>query len=291
MFSIHPSAEQHHQHRRRHETSDPSSVSARAGDSDGGGSGSGARSISGFAKDEAIPAGYLKFRFNEDCQFATCGYRNHQSHFHCLRDNCYYSFCDKTRFVQHTARHERLDKLMGSDFKQFRSNMNCGYDGCEHSQQQQQNRLLEGTLRIKLLIIRITINELIPCLLAEDAAAETATTSGGSAKLRNSSKSSHFHCQKCDYTCTDTNKVVAHRRQHNKTDFIRLSGFRKVASSEPCFSGGEGEAPTMNEGGGTVGATKCHYSGKQTHYHCLVCSTVVLNRSQLAVHRHKGQSK
>ena len=88
-----------------------------------------------FSKDEAIPAGYLKFRFNEDCQFATCGYRNHQSHFHCLRDNCFYSFCDKTRFVQHTARHERLDKLMGEDFKQYRSNMNCGYEGCEHGLQ------------------------------------------------------------------------------------------------------------------------------------------------------------
>lgn len=102
------------------------------------------RSVSGFAKDEAIPPGYLKFRFNEDCQFATCGYRNHQSHFHCLRDNCFYSFCDKTRFVQHTARHERLDKLMGSEFKQFRSNMNCGYVGCEYGLQHQQQQQTEG---------------------------------------------------------------------------------------------------------------------------------------------------
>lgn len=137
--------------------------------------------------------------------------------------------------------------------------------------------------------------------------------------LRHTSKSSHFHCQKCDYICTDTNKVVAHRRQHNKTDFIRLSGFRKVASSEPCFSG-SGEASSSQdqqqqqqhnnsninsssgsgseEGGGgagagesPVGGIKCHYSEKQTHYHCLVCNSVVLNRSQLAVHRHKGQPK
>lgn len=102
--------------------------------------------VSNFSKDEAIPSGYLKFRFNEDCRFATCGYRNHQSHFHCLRDNCYYSFCDKTRFVQHTARHERLDKLMGNDFKQFRSNMNCGYEDCEYVQQQQQQQQQESRL-------------------------------------------------------------------------------------------------------------------------------------------------
>lgn len=84
-------------------------------------------------KDEPIPQGYLKFRFNEDCNFSNCGYRNHQSHFHCCRTDCYYSFCDKTRFVQHTARHERLDKLMGDDFKQFRANMRCGFPDCAYS--------------------------------------------------------------------------------------------------------------------------------------------------------------
>lgn len=84
-------------------------------------------------KDEPIPTGYLKFRFNEDCNFHNCGYRNHQSHFHCCRQDCYYSFCDKTRFVQHTARHERLDKLMGDDFKQYRANMQCGVNDCVYN--------------------------------------------------------------------------------------------------------------------------------------------------------------
>lgn len=32
--------------------------------------------------------------------------------------------------IQHTARHERLDKLMGEDFKQYRANMSCGHDDC-----------------------------------------------------------------------------------------------------------------------------------------------------------------
>lgn len=51
-------------------------------------------------KDEPIPKGYLKFKFNEDCGFPQCGYSNLQSHFHCCRTDCHYSFCDKTRFVQ-----------------------------------------------------------------------------------------------------------------------------------------------------------------------------------------------
>lgn len=93
-------------------------------------------------KDEPIPTGYLKFRFNEDCNFANCGYRNHQSHFHCCRNDCFYSFCDKTRFVQHTARHERLDKLMGDDFKQYRANMRCGYDQCAYNKNMGKSNLV-----------------------------------------------------------------------------------------------------------------------------------------------------
>lgn len=81
-------------------------------------------------KVEDTPPGYRKFRFNENCQLMNCTYRNNQSHFHCIREDCNYSFCDKTRFVQHSAKHERLDSLMGVDFKQFRSNMQCNYESC-----------------------------------------------------------------------------------------------------------------------------------------------------------------
>ncbi|XP_059609765.1 zinc finger protein castor homolog 1-like isoform X2 [Phlebotomus argentipes] len=177
-------------------------------------------------KDEPIPLGYLKFRFNEDCKFNNCGYRNHQSHFHCCRHDCFYSFCDKTRFVQHTARHERLDKLMGDDFKQYRANMRCGYENCAYSKPSGSNN-----------------------------------------------KSSHFHCLKCDFICSDTNKVVAHRRQHTKLEYIRLAGFRKVSNSEKCSK----EANDVS----------CSYSGRQTHYHCLVCNCSVLSRAQLTSHRHR----
>ena len=50
-----------------------------------------------------------------------------------MRKDCGYSFCDKTRFVQHTARHDRLDTLMGGDFQQYRSNVSCGRSDCVYS--------------------------------------------------------------------------------------------------------------------------------------------------------------
>lgn len=180
-------------------------------------------------KDDSVPTGYLKFRFNQDCNFPNCGYRNHQSHFHCCRKDCYYSFCDKTRFVQHTARHERLDKLMGDDFRQFRANMHCGYDHCAYNK-----------------------------------------------NIGPHNKSSHFHCLKCNYICSDTNKVVAHRRQHSKQEYINKSGFRKYSQNDNC---GIPDPYSPDE--------TCPYTLKSTHYHCLVCQMGVLSRNQLAYHNHR----
>ncbi|XP_025834272.1 zinc finger protein castor homolog 1-like isoform X1 [Agrilus planipennis] len=174
-------------------------------------------------KDEPVPEGYLRFKFNEDCQYPHCGYREHQTHFHCQRQDCGYSFCDKTRFVQHTARHERLDTLMGGDFQQYRANVACGRPECAY------------------------------------------TTNLGSTQ----NKASHFHCLKCDFVCTDTNKVVAHRRQHQKLDSIQAAGFEKFTPSQQCK------------------IINCQHSGKQTHYHCLSCQYAVLGLAQMSAHKYR----
>ncbi|ALC43707.1 CG7512 [Drosophila busckii] len=192
------------------------------------------------ARDQDIPTGYLKFRFNEDCRFERCGYRNHQSHFHCNRRDCHYSFCDKTRFVQHTARHERMDTLMGEDFLQFRANMRCGKPNCSYDTPTTED--YQSTDALALL----------------SAAPK---------------KTSHFHCRKCDYVCTDSNKVVAHRRLHMRLEYVRSAGFRKIASNESCDS------------------PACSYALRHTHYHCISCDCSVLSRAQLAAHRHRSHSQ
>lgn len=174
-------------------------------------------------KDEPVPEGYIRYRFNEDCHYGHCGYREHQTHFHCIRTDCGYSFCDKTRFVQHTARHERLDTLMGGDFQQFRANVSCGRPHCIYS-------VNPGSI---------------------------------------ANKASHFHCFKCDFVCTDTNKVVAHRRQHQKLDTIMAAGFEKFTASQSCKT------------------ESCSHNQKQTHYHCLKCQYAVLGLSQMSAHKYR----
>lgn len=80
-------------------------------------------------------------------------------------------------------------------------------------------------------------------------------------------KSSHFHCLKCEFVCSDTNKVVAHRRQHQKLDSIMAAGFEKFTPFQPCHM------------------ESCAHAGKQTHYHCLSCQYAVLGLSQMSAHK------
>ena len=85
--------------------------------------------------------------------------------------------------------------------------------------------------------------------------------------------SSHFHCLKCDYYCTDTNKVVAHRRQHQKLDSIMAAGFEKFTPTQFCPVGG------------------CPHNGKQTHYHCSKCQYAVLGLSQMEGHKYRHMNE
>lgn len=102
---------------------------------------------------------------------------------------------------------------------------------------------------------------------------------------------------KCDFICSDTNKVVAHRRHHSKLEYIRTAGFRKVANNERCYiqpkrqSNGDNENDNPKNDADYSDDEKndleCIYSMKQTHYHCLICDCSVLSRAQLSSHQHK----
>lgn len=214
-------------------------------------------SLSRIIKDEPVPEGYSRYRFNEDCGHVTCGYREHQTHFHCERTACGYSFCDKTRFVQHSARHDRLDKLMGPDFQSYRSNIDCGFDDCPFKPSAHSSSLS-------------------PSL----GGASSSSNQGSSSN----NKQSHFHCLKCDFVCSDTNKVTGHRKHHYKMDSINAAGFEKYTPSQDCsLLSLEGlPAPgALGENG------ECIYNRKQTHYHCLKCNYSVLGLSQMSSHKYK----
>ena len=118
--------------------------------------------------------------------------------------------------------------------------------------------------------------------------------------------SSHFHCLKCDYFCTDTNKVVAHRRQHQKMDSIAAAGFEKYTPAQQCAGVGATEPPAPAPDGGAAGAAgmagasgavvamaegQCPHAGRQTHYHCTRCQYAVLGLSQMEAHKFRHASE
>jgi hypothetical protein len=85
-----------------------------------------------------------------------------------IRDDCGYSFSDRSRLIQHTLRHERIDSLTGGEMQQYRMNQDCHRAECEYQ-----------------------------------------------------GKASHFHCLKCDYSCTDSSKVLTHRKNHAKSSLAQ----------------------------------------------------------------------
>ncbi|XP_060080186.1 zinc finger protein castor homolog 1-like [Ylistrum balloti] len=172
-------------------------------------------------KDDSIPEGYTRIKQKEDCHHEKCAYRQGVTHFHCIREDCGYSFSDRSRLIQHTLRHERIDSLTGGEMRQFRMNQSCNVDQCEYQ-----------------------------------------------------GKASHFHCLKCDYCCTDSSKVLTHRKHHSKMDSISSQGFMKVSVDEECC------------------VALCQYNRKQTHYHCTrtPCNYAVLGPAQMSSHKIKHAS-
>ncbi|XP_069118331.1 zinc finger protein castor homolog 1-like [Argopecten irradians] len=172
-------------------------------------------------KDDSIPDGYTRIKQKEDCHYEKCAYRQGVTHFHCIREDCGYSFSDRSRLIQHTLRHERIDSLTGGEMRQFRMNQSCNVDNCEYQ-----------------------------------------------------GKASHFHCLKCDYCCTDSSKVLTHRKHHSKMDSISSQGFVKASVDEDC------------------GVALCQYNRKQTHYHCTrsPCNYAVLGPAQMSSHKIKHAS-
>ncbi|XP_052286686.1 zinc finger protein castor homolog 1-like [Dreissena polymorpha] len=169
-------------------------------------------------RDDSIPDGYSRWRYNEECKYPKCAYKHSVTHFHCIREDCGYGFSDRSRLIQHTLRHERIDSITGGELQQFRINQDCEIAECEH-------------------------------------------------KL----KMSHFHCKRCNYCCTDSSKVLTHRKQHAKADKIIGQGFDKCSQAEDCQ------------------VTGCPYLGKQSHFHCKLatCKLPVLGPTQMSAHRHR----
>jgi len=83
-------------------------------------------------------------------------------------------------------------------------------------------------------------------------------------------KSTHFHCLRCDFKCTDSAKVQTHRKSHDRQTELQQFNFERFRGSDDC------------------GRNDCKYRTKQiSHYHCTDCEYTVVGVSSIASHYQK----
>lgn len=90
-----------------------------------------------------------------------------------------------------------------------------------------------------------------------------------------SGNSTHFHCLRCSFRCTDSTKVTAHRKHHGKQDVISAAGFCQFSSSTDCA------------------VPDCKYKLKCSHFHCTYpeCKHTVVGMSQMDSHKRKHEKQ
>ncbi|XP_036711084.1 zinc finger protein castor homolog 1 isoform X6 [Balaenoptera musculus] len=90
-----------------------------------------------------------------------------------------------------------------------------------------------------------------------------------------SGTSTHFHCLRCRFRCTDSTKVTAHRKHHGKQDVISAAGFCQFSSSADCA------------------VPDCKYKLKCSHFHCTYpgCRHTVVGMSQMDSHKRKHEKQ
>ncbi|XP_031422168.1 zinc finger protein castor homolog 1 isoform X3 [Clupea harengus] len=90
-----------------------------------------------------------------------------------------------------------------------------------------------------------------------------------------SGNSTHFHCLRCGFRCTDSTKVTAHRKHHGKQDVITAAGFCQFSSSADCE------------------VADCKYKLKCSHFHCTYpeCKHTVVGMSQMDSHKRKHEKQ
>ncbi|KAJ8016590.1 hypothetical protein DPEC_G00008820 [Dallia pectoralis] len=90
-----------------------------------------------------------------------------------------------------------------------------------------------------------------------------------------SGNSTHFHCLRCGFRCTDSTKVTAHRKHHGKQDVISAAGFCQFSSSADCD------------------VSDCKYKLKCSHFHCTYpeCRHTVVGMSQMDSHKRKHEKQ
>ncbi|KAK6177137.1 hypothetical protein SNE40_015302 [Patella caerulea] len=164
--------------------------------------------------------GYSRYRFNEDCEYMKCAYKHSSTHYHCLRSDCGYGFSDRSRLIQHTVRHERIDKIMGDEFRQFRASVHCTKNNCEFSAKSSHFHCLKCPFscadsskvsahrKHHLKLDNISSKGFVKYIGSQDCEVPFCA---------HSKKQTHYHCtfQNCNHAVLGPAQMAPHKLKHS----------------------------------------------------------------------------
>uniref|UniRef100_A0A8C7QSA3 Castor zinc finger 1 n=1 Tax=Oncorhynchus mykiss TaxID=8022 RepID=A0A8C7QSA3_ONCMY len=323
--------------------------------------------------------GFKYFTKREECGRLGCKYNQVNSHFHCIRESCQFSFLLKHQMTSHSRKHMR--RMLGKNFDRVPSQvtksvmmdetddymdyMGGGSPLCLSSESSNQDRscsstpvgnesspagntisiptatgakkrfwiiedmspfgkrrktasarkmldegmMLEGFRRYDLyedckdsgcqFSLKVTHyhctrencgykfcgrthmykhaqhHDRVDNLVLDDFKRFKSSLSCNFSDCQFSGNSTHFHCLRCSFRCTDSTKVTAHRKHHGKQDVISAAGFCQFSSSADCE------------------VVDCKYKLKCSHFHCTYpeCKHTVVGMSQMDSHKRKHEKQ
>uniref|UniRef100_A0A2I3HQC4 Castor zinc finger 1 n=1 Tax=Nomascus leucogenys TaxID=61853 RepID=A0A2I3HQC4_NOMLE len=319
--------------------------------------------------------GFKYFTKREECGRLGCKYNQVNSHFHCIREGCQFSFLLKHQMTSHARKHMR--RMLGKNFDRVPPSQGDGNASWSHAHSQacagppglmdsstmdrscsstpvgnestaagntismptasgakkrfwiiedmspfgkrrktassrkmlDEGMMLEGFRRFDLyedckdaacqFSLKVTHyhctrencgykfcgrthmykhaqhHDRVDNLVLDDFKRFKASLSCHFADCPFSGTSTHFHCLRCRFRCTDSTKVTAHRKHHGKQDVISAAGFCQFSSSADCA------------------VADCKYKLKCSHFHCTFpgCRHTVVGMSQMDSHKRKHEKQ
>ena len=170
-------------------------------------------------RDDSLPSGFIKFHLSEDCQYEKCSYKLNTTHYHCSREDCGFGVSDKSRLVQHLIRHDRIDKIMGEDFEQFRSMIDCQRADCEFSLKSSHFHCVKCPficLDTSKIPPHRKHHERLEYLAANGFVKFTGAEDCGIVMCHYYRKQTHYHCMEpdCRFSALGPAQIAAHRQKH-----------------------------------------------------------------------------
>ena len=171
-----------------------------------------------------------------------------------------------------------LDSSMQEKFQRFERSEHCGDAGCHYTLNSTHYHCLHEGCDYRfagktMMYKHAQHHDRVDSIIQDDFQRYKSTMDCKRGDCEFSSKSTHFHCLRCPFICTDSGKVAVHRNQHSMSVVAEKNGFKHFSSSDSCPY------------------SECKFSQKSSHFHCQKdsCTNAIMGLMQMDIHLRNHQ--